>query len=340
MQDILVSIIVPVYNGEQFIERSITSVLNQTHSKIELIVVNDGSNDSTEDIVLEMKEKDTRIKYFKKINSGVSSARNFGMEIATGKYVGFVDADDYIDYKMIEILLKKAENFNCDIVSCLYEKKYNDKNVKEEVELEPGYYNRNALEEYVYPNYFNYSLPLNIVTKLFKKSIIKKYSLKFNEDLRFGEDLLFSREFLLHSNSFYFIDKLYLYKYVNNEDSATNKYYPNKWEESKKSIYEKIKMVEDYPEYKFERTYYLSILETVINSILNVFKNKNGDKNMKIKELSQIVNDTLVDDVLKNVSLRNLTTKKKVISYLVKNKRIKSLFLLLELYNTFIKMNL
>src|SRR5699024_9979576 len=85
MQDILVSIIVPVYNGEQFIERSITSVLNQTHSKIELIVVNDGSNDSTEDIVLEMKEKDTRIKYFKKINSGVSSARNFGMEIATGK---------------------------------------------------------------------------------------------------------------------------------------------------------------------------------------------------------------------------------------------------------------
>ena len=100
-----VSIIIPVYNVEKYIEKCLESLVNQTLEDIELIIVNDGSTDNSENIILQYKEKyPNKIKYYTKQNGGLSDARNFGMPFATGKYVAFLDSDDYVETNMYELL--------------------------------------------------------------------------------------------------------------------------------------------------------------------------------------------------------------------------------------------
>lgn len=119
-KDRLVSIIVPIYNVEIYLKRCIQSLVNQSYSHIEIILVNDGSTDRCEDICLAYKQLDNRIKYVKKKNGGLSSARNKGIDSSKGDYLVFVDSDDYIDEKMIEKLLYFALKEDADIVECSY----------------------------------------------------------------------------------------------------------------------------------------------------------------------------------------------------------------------------
>lgn len=118
MNQIDISIIVPIYNVELYLEKCIRSILNQTFQNFELILVNDGSTDSSREICNEFAQKDERIKVIHKENGGVSSARNAGLKIATGKYIGFVDPDDYIFSDMFLNLYKICEKTNSDISIC------------------------------------------------------------------------------------------------------------------------------------------------------------------------------------------------------------------------------
>lgn len=113
-----VSIIVPVYNTYNYLNKCLESLVNQTLSDIEIIVVNDGSPDDSEGIIKEYAKKYSSIKYYKKKNGGLSSARNFGIKHATGEYIGFVDSDDYVDVTMYEKLYNKAVSTKSDIVCC------------------------------------------------------------------------------------------------------------------------------------------------------------------------------------------------------------------------------
>ena len=107
-----VSVIVPVYNVENYLEECVNSILNQTYENLEIILVDDGSTDNCPQICDDWAKKDKRIKVIHKANGGVSSARNVGLDNATGEYIGFVDSDDYIDITMYEKMLKllKKEN--------------------------------------------------------------------------------------------------------------------------------------------------------------------------------------------------------------------------------------
>ena len=113
-----VSIIVPIYNAEKWIERCIDSILNQTHKNLEIILINDGSKDKSKEIIL--KYKDERIIFIDKENTGVSATRNLGIEKSSGDYIMFVDSDDYIESNTVETLLKKAVKDKCDLVVCNY----------------------------------------------------------------------------------------------------------------------------------------------------------------------------------------------------------------------------
>ena len=106
----LVSIIIPVYNCEKYITICLDSLINQTYSNIEIILVNDGSNDRSEDVIREFAKNDNRIKLYNQINQGVSVARNTGLDKATGEYIMFVDADDYIELDMVDELIKPIQN--------------------------------------------------------------------------------------------------------------------------------------------------------------------------------------------------------------------------------------
>ena len=117
MQD-LISVIVPVYNVERYIEKCITSIISQTYTNLEIIVVDDGSTDKSGLLCDEWQAKDSRIKTIHKVNGGLSSARNTGMNIAQGKYIAFIDSDDYIDNTMVEQLWINIKDSNAQIAIC------------------------------------------------------------------------------------------------------------------------------------------------------------------------------------------------------------------------------
>ena len=112
-----ISIIIPVYNVEKYIERCVNSLLNQTFQNIEIILINDSSTDSSLEICNKLAEKDSRIKVIHKENEGAGMARNAALKIATGKYIGFVDSDDFVAPDMFKELYEKAEKYNSDLIS-------------------------------------------------------------------------------------------------------------------------------------------------------------------------------------------------------------------------------
>lgn len=113
-----ISIIVTIYNVEPYIRKCIDSILAQTHKNFELILVNDGSPDNSLQICNEYAKKDVRVKVINKVNGGQASARNAGIDVATGDYIGFIDGDDWIEPEMYEVLLAKAKQYGSDIVQC------------------------------------------------------------------------------------------------------------------------------------------------------------------------------------------------------------------------------
>jgi glycosyltransferase involved in cell wall biosynthesis len=124
-----ISVIIPIYNSEKYIEKCINSIVNQTLKDIEIICVNDGSTDNTENILNDFAQKDSRIKILNQENQGQGAARNYGLSIATGEYVGYVDADDYIELNYFETLYNTAKKYNSEIAvaSILKHKKFYDK---------------------------------------------------------------------------------------------------------------------------------------------------------------------------------------------------------------------
>lgn len=123
----LISVIVPVYNVEKYLERCLNSIINQTYKNLQIIVVDDGSTDSSGKICDQYKEKDERIQVIHKKNGGLSDARNQGLKIATGEYIGFVDSDDYIAQDMFETLYNAIEKYNADISIVSFYEIYNGK---------------------------------------------------------------------------------------------------------------------------------------------------------------------------------------------------------------------
>lgn len=122
----LVTVIVPVYNVEKFLNKCVDSICRQTYTNLEIIIVDDGSTDNSGCICDELKEKDERIIVIHKMNGGLSDARNAGLEVATGDYIGFVDSDDYIESDMYELLVNNIEEYKADVSCCRYAKVYED----------------------------------------------------------------------------------------------------------------------------------------------------------------------------------------------------------------------
>ena len=127
-----ISVIVPIYNAEAYLNRCLDSIINQTYSDLEIILINDGSTDNSLDICLEYASKDKRIVVYNQTNKGISKARNKGIELATGDYIGFVDSDDIISPRMYETLYNLMTDEKCLIAGCQYTKFTSSCNFKED----------------------------------------------------------------------------------------------------------------------------------------------------------------------------------------------------------------
>lgn len=219
MKNEKISIIIPVYNTEKYVEKSINSILNQSYKNIELIIINDGSTDNSEKIIKRIIRDNKNIKYKKIKNSGVAHARNEGLRIATGRYVGFVDSDDFVSEKMYETLYKTAIKEKSDIVTCAYSKCYIDRTVSI-YPKDKSVFGKSVIES---KNIFLNSNPY-ITSKLFSMKLINKYSIEFEEDLRIFEDLLFCYKLYLRANKISYVDELFYNYNCSNTSSLTNSF--------------------------------------------------------------------------------------------------------------------
>lgn len=188
---IKVSIIVPIYNVEKLLKRCLDSLVNQTLKDIEIICINDGSTDNSLEILKSFANKDKRIVIIDKQNEGLCIARNTGMKIAQGEYIGFVDSDDWVDLDFYEKLYNSAVNNNADIaVSEIYEVHWNREFYKQKFEKEKCI--ENIEEKFYTLNIPEYSYIWN---KIYKRTEIEKYNIQFIPNLYY-EDRVFTPEVL------------------------------------------------------------------------------------------------------------------------------------------------
>ena len=224
-----VSVIIPVYNAETYLHQCIRSVLDQAYSNFELLLINDGSTDSSGQICENYAKKDSRIRVFHKKNGGVSSARNLGIKSATGEWITFIDSDDFIsgnyfkpilEFKNQDYIIINSNQLHNDIKSIF--RSYESKVLK--------------LNEFLN----NYSLFTDFATpwgRFFRKSIISENSIFFDEQLNKGEDVLFNLEYIFHCQTVA----------LSNLTSYTYRILPNTLSSKKKNV--------EYTENLYKRIY-------------------------------------------------------------------------------------
>ncbi len=219
------SVIIPVYNSEKTIKRCIESITSQERTDVEIIIINDGSTDMSENFCKNLQNEYNNIVYIHKENSGVSSARNSGLSVARGKYVMFVDSDDYVDSKCFEILDSYTKS-DADYYQFVFSIEANG-TVKDEIVWPERHVNTESEKEaFIIESVVTRSIN-SCLAKLYKRKIIEEKGLRFCEELSVGEDLTFVFTFLLSadkieriSSNIYFVD-------VSNGESLSRRYREN-----------------------------------------------------------------------------------------------------------------
>ena len=242
-----VSIIVPAYNVENYIERCLNSLVNQTFKDIEIITINDGSTDKSLELLNKYAKEDIRVSVIDLGDEGVSYCRNLGVEKANGKYIMFVDSDDWIDSNMIEAMYKKAEENKLDLVMCSYIREFKDHskekrfNLPEEIIYKEDKVKNELLRKLVGPvkeELLNPEMLDALGTvwgKLYRADILKENKLKFVDLSEIGsaEDTLFNIFTFNYLKKVMFLNKPMYHYWRDNPKSVTSQYNPKLKEQRK-----------------------------------------------------------------------------------------------------------
>lgn len=303
-----VSIIVPVYNVEKYIDKCLNSLVNQTLKDIEIIVVNDGSPDNSQTIIDKyVKKYPRKVKSYIKENGGQGSARNFGLQKAEGEYIGYVDSDDYVELDMYEKLYNKAKKENLDIVIC------GSHNVTEEglktIELD-----RQIFKDKKKNAFFG---RMAVWNKIYKKDLLLNNNSTFRSKLWY-EDLDFTLKILSKAKKVGYVNKPF-YNYLIREGSTMNNSNVNRNLEILLAFDEVIKdnSLEDYHsiiEFLVVDHIYISAIVRVVNAT--------ADKNKKREVINKLINyvKTNFPDYKKNEYLHTLSRNRKLVYKLINQK--------------------
>lgn len=323
MSNIEISVIIPVYNTALYLEKCIISVLNQSLKNIEIIIINDGSTDNSLEIINNFLNIDKRIKLINKNNMGLSEARNDGIHVARGKYIFFLDSDDYLEEGALELLYKRiSKDKSIDLIRGNYKIFYqNDYEITRKGLKKVHIESRISILNYIrYMNQKNIYI-FNVWNYLFKTNIIKSNNIKFLSELHIGEDDIFTLEYMKHCNYVDIIDKP-IYNYRIRELSSTNSFTLNKLE----GLLKCYKFMEELlnKNKKFLTVKYF-ILQRYLAIIIYFLSRINEDSNNINKAIEKI------KKILKGIKIdKKLNVKFKIILYLAKI-NIKLTLLMLKL---------
>ena len=342
-----VSIIVPVYNVENYIERCLNSLVNQTFKDIEIITINDGSTDKSLELLNKYAKEDIRISVIDLGDEGVSYCRNLGIEKANGKYIMFVDSDDWIDFNMVEVMYKKAEENNIDLVMCSYIREFKDHskekifNLPEEIIYKEDKVKNELLRKLVGPVKEELSNPEmldalgTVWGKLYRADIFKENKINFVDLKEIGsaEDTLFNIFTFNYLKKVMFLNKSMYHYWRDNPKSVTSQY-NSKLKEQRKVFF---KYISDFiKENNFEQVFEEALNNRICTSVLGLgliecSKNNKISGINKIKNIKKIINEEYIRNAYKNLELKYFSIHWRVFYFFIKNKMSFCSYLMLSI---------
>ncbi|NYE03861.1 glycosyltransferase involved in cell wall biosynthesis [Bacillus niacini] len=322
----LISIVVPVYNVEQYIKRCIDSLIHQTYKDIEILLVNDGSTDRSGIICEDYAQKDKRIKIIHKVNGGLTSARLAGFKVARGEYIAFVDSDDWVSRDMYKRLYNKIIEDAADICMCSYSTVVDNVKYAKSIPVKPGVYKTDQIREDILvkmagrKNWVEEDYLTGFITlKLYKKTLIKE-DWFFSEREFFAEDILFNLHAISTAKCVTVINEN-LYYYFYNSASLSNVYRNKKWDQLLKlnrycRQFFQAQGLFDTAKLRLDN----ALIGAVLGSIDNEAK-KNNTKSFfrKIEEISRIIKTPGVIDAV-NMQLSDDNFKRRIYFILIRAK--------------------
>lgn len=331
----LVSIVVPVYNVEKYLERCIISLVNQTLRDIEIILVDDESPDSSPSLCDKWRLRDERIKVIHKKNEGLGLTRNAGMGIAQGKYVAFVDSDDFVEPDMYERLYAECKKNNLD---CIYSEFNVDDYPGFRVVTKPEklYVGAEEIEQLrldivgAEPSYISgVKYHCSSCKGLYKLDIIKKNSLQFHSERQYiSEDMLFNLDFLYHSERVKIVPWKF-YHYCLNGASLSHSYRPDRWEKQLLMLEE----LNDKDKYINKDELSLRLKRTAIfytmSAISQEWKRKDISIFSKMKAIKKIENNLTIRNAINGYPISQLPVKWKIYAIMLKYKFLKYTYILI-----------
>lgn len=295
------SIIIPIYNSENYLSLMLDSIKNQSYKDIEVILINDGSKDGSEEICKKFVKENANAKYIYKENGGVSSARNLGLKYVTGKYVCFLDSDDYIEKNYCECLVNTMEENACDFAMAgIYE--HYQENVNE-YSLDKAYCATKNNPDFFVKIFNPYWFPV-LWNKIYRTSIIKNNKIKFPQNISYDEDTVFNLQYYTHTRKICVVpNKLYHY-FIRNNNSLTSKGVDLVFENSLKTIPYRLSL----PKKIFgenDKAIYVAgkkILKAVLQQLKANFKKGCSDKEI-IKQFEEMLKNKYVKKATKYISV-------------------------------------
>lgn len=343
-----ISVIVPIYNSEKFLSECVDSILGQTYPDLEVLLIDDGSPDNCPVLCDDYARQDDRVRVIHQKNAGVAAARNTGLDAATGDYITFVDSDDYIDADMYETMMAVAEKHDCDVVMCDCVKEFGDHQTLYTHDIRPGFYSRDQLLHEYFQNLLmmpNIEYPPTISNWLclFRhrhsqgasedetkahstyvtgndNALKRKHTIRYLEGVRYSEDLLFGAELMYGAESFYYMKGEALYHYRMNQDSATHRFVPDKWQDYLR-LHDGIRIkFADCPEYDFREQIDHCLLFFLYNAVGDIWGADALEMNEKRRAVRGILITPCVRQMFRRTKVRRLQipTKLKILTGIYK----------------------
>ncbi|MDO4662561.1 MAG: glycosyltransferase [Tissierellia bacterium] len=341
------SVVVAIYNVEKYVKKCIESLLDETNDEYELILVDDGSKDNSA-AICDSYSNHKNIKVIHQENSGVSVARNTGIENSTGKWITFVDGDDFVDKGFIKEIINSIDNIDTDMIVFNYNAFYDSNRVFKcrMIPFDGNQYvsdKKDLFQKRMISQYYKGGDKSTVVSsgttwcKVIKKDILETNNVRFKPGLIKAQDTVFWLNATEFADKIYYLDKcLYNYRLSSGSISSGKRYIKNSVDEFDNLIFEYSKFIEKYDkDQSYIEAFNLRCIQVLMWNIDHNFFNKKNDKKLtdKTNELKDLIERKNYSRAIDNVDKENLPTRLKVLLRYMRNKKLKRYFVVYNNYN-------
>jgi len=301
-----VSVIIPVYNIEKYLMECLESIAAQTLEGIQVLLIDDGSTDSSGELCRSFVAEHPNFEYYHKENGGTASARNVGLSHARGEYIGFVDSDDWIEPEMFETMYRTAKESNADILYCKMH------GLMDYIDLPQGIYDRKKMRETIFPAILPHvvesgtfrTVDWGNCSRLYRRVLVHGKNIRFYEQSRRCEDFAFSVECAIHAARYCVLDAGELYHYRPNENSKSRSYTKNMWASIRALMSYMVEMTGQCADYDFTEAMNLCIFYFCTSVIRNEARQK--ENSLRTEKMREVITDPLCVNAVACISPKGM----------------------------------